>query len=65
MIEDCVWYKISREQRKSEINSGRGLRGTNGFSDSGCYECRACNISCSSYQPTATKMDKANLGEKE
>lgn len=35
----CVWYHASREQRRSEIRSGHGLKGTMAYELVGCYDC--------------------------
>jgi len=45
----CVNYKIAREQRTQELLRGEGLKGTSGFNNMGCYDCKGMNNNCNSY----------------
>ena len=47
--EICEWFKISKEQRSSEIAEGNSPRYTNAYENQGCYECGGNNKKCPSY----------------
>ena len=49
LIDKCENWEIARTQRKTEIERGLSLRGTMGFEDMGCYECKGFNPDCKSY----------------
>jgi len=57
-LEDiCVYYRISREQRKTEVDRGDGFDGTLGYEDTGCYTCEGDNKGCRSYQSIGELFD--------
>ena len=45
----CASYKISRDQRESEMLRGLGKEGTEGFQRMGCYECKGYDKECRAY----------------
>lgn len=49
-LEDrCFYYTQSRKQRQQELDRGLGLRGTEGYKISGCYDCSGYNFKCKMY----------------
>jgi len=42
----CHWIHSARTQRLNEIAMGKGLAGTMGFENKGCYNCYPENLLC-------------------
>jgi len=49
MVYRCDYYKISRDQQKSEDSHMPNRDGTQGFEDRGCYVCDGYDTSCNAY----------------
>jgi len=50
-IDDkCIWYDASRNQRKTELQRGDGLAGTENYEKMGCYNCNGYDLDCEVYQ---------------
>lgn len=47
----CMYYDISRSQRKTELERGVGYEGTLGFERAGCYDCDGYKKDCETYYP--------------
>ena len=45
----CININISESKRAIDVSLGRGLIGTNGYEDAGCYECNGYNLDCTFY----------------
>ena len=47
--DKCFYYTQSRKQRAEELDRGQGLRGTEGYKISRCYDCDGFNFKCKMY----------------
>jgi len=45
----CVQYFCSREQQLSELKSGLGLEGTQGYENMGCFGCKGYEVNCEAF----------------
>ena len=49
-IDDmCLQWNIARKQRKTELYNNKGLKGTQGYEEMGCYRCDGYNKMCEAY----------------
>ena len=48
-LEKCIHKECAESQRKSELEAGLGLSGTEGYSKTGCYVCSGYNTKCKTY----------------
>lgn len=47
--EMCFQYLCSRKQKTDELLDRKGLKGTQGYKDVGCYDCNGLNKLCGTY----------------
>lgn len=48
--EICVNYRIARNQRAREIETGHDIEGTKGYETTGCYACGGYDTICPKYE---------------
>ena len=50
-VDECVYLRIAKEQRETELERKQGLDGTRSYERMGCFVCSGFKEQCLSYFP--------------